>query len=726
MRMRVALAVAAFVPALAAAQADSKPPAESKEAPKKLDKIEVQAPNETGERRSSTAAKIVVDHDEIMQYGDTNVLDVMKRLPGVTVSGAGGRGSEIRLRGLGNGYTQILVNGDPVPPGFSLETLNPDNIERVEIYRSATAEFSTQAIAGTINIVLRKAAPTRQREFKIGGSVENGAVGSNLTAQISDRSGSLSYTLPLGFNEFRFDEPETAEQVATDANGVPTQRYVTQIRTRGVGDAINFSPRLNWDFAKDHTLLWESFLFGNRFRREHVEHSETSLGPPPQFATSFWRPFHSDLTGLRSNVKWIRKLDNGARLEARLGLSYFHRASEAIQDAYDDAGVYVLHRTVEGHATDNGAVTSGKYTLPIVASHALSVGWDGATAKRLESRVQDDTTFTGLPENDIDESYDARVSRLALFGQDEWEITDRLSTYLGLRWEGIDIKSIGNLVQDVHSRFGVWSPIVQALWKLPGTEKDQVRAGIARTYKAPTVYQIIPRRYIVTNNTPTTPDYEGNPDLKPELSWGLDLAYEHYFGANGIFSVSAYGRRIQDVMASELIDRDGTFITRPANVGNAISRGIEMDAKFGSRTFWPSGPPLDLRANASRNWSRVDTIPGPNNRLDGQTRFSATAGFDYNPPAVPFTFGGSFSFKTGGPVRLSTTQGRYDYARRTLDFYGLWKFNPSAQLRLTAGNTLAQDYQTTTLYNDPSGSALQLTARTPTYIRVGAVLELKL
>jgi len=724
MKTRAVAAIALLVPALAAAQAESKPP-EPKEPPKKIEKIEVQAPNETSERRSSTAAKIVVNHDEITQYGDTNVLDVMKRLPGVTVSGAGGRGSEIRLRGLGSGYTQILVNGDPMPPGFSLETLNPDNIERIEIYRSATAEFSTQAIAGTINIVLRKPAVTRQREVKVGASVENGQVSSNFTAQVSDRAGTLSYTLPFSYNEFRFESPAIAEQAGTDANGVPNLGYVTQQLSRGIGDAINFSPRLNWDFAKDHSLLWEMFFAGNHFRGEFDERSETFLGAPPQYATSFL-PYHSTWAMARTNLKWIRRFDNGGRLDARIGLAYYRRTSEAIFDAFDDAGTFVLHRTVDGHARDSGGVTSGKYTLPLVGGHAMAVGWDGAQSKRLESRVQTDLTPTGLPPFNIDESYDARVTRLAFFGQDEWEITDRFSTYLGLRWEGIDIQSIGNLVEETHSRFGVWSPIAQVLWKLPGTEKDQVRAAIARTYKAPTVYQIIPRRYIANNNTPTTPDYQGNPNLKPELSWGLDIAYEHYFGVNGIFSLSAYERRIDDVMMSELVDVNGTFITRPANVGGARSAGIEMDAKLGSRTFWPSGPPIDLRANAARNWSHVDAIPGPNNRIDGQTRFSATLGFDYNPPAAAFTFGGSFTFKTGGPLRLSITQGRYDYARRTLDFYGLWKFSTAAQLRVTVGNALAQDYQVANLFDDPGGSSLQLTTRSPSFVRAGAVLELKL
>src|SRR4051812_16360447 len=191
-----AAALSLAMPITAAAQAPAEPAPPPKEEPKKQETIEVTA-DAIAERRDSTASKIVVNRDEIVKYGDQTILDVMKRLPGVTVSGAGGRGTEIRMRGLGSGYTQILVNGERAPPGFSLDTLSPDLIERVEVYRGAVAEFSTQAIAGTINIVLRMKPATRQRELKVSATEENGEIGYNVTAQYGDKLDKLSYTVPL-------------------------------------------------------------------------------------------------------------------------------------------------------------------------------------------------------------------------------------------------------------------------------------------------------------------------------------------------------------------------------------------------------------------------------------------------------------------------------------------------------------------------------------------------
>ena len=93
-------------------------------------------------RRDDTASRIVIRREEVTRYGDRSVLDVLKRVPGVTIDGSGGRGGTIQMHGLG-AYTQVLVNGERVPSGFSFDSLSPDVIERIEVLRAATADLST-------------------------------------------------------------------------------------------------------------------------------------------------------------------------------------------------------------------------------------------------------------------------------------------------------------------------------------------------------------------------------------------------------------------------------------------------------------------------------------------------------------------------------------------------------------------------------------------------------
>ena len=49
-------------------------------------------------RRAANVAKQIYGREELDSFGDTNALDVLRRLPGVNV-GAGGRGAQ-RLRGF--------------------------------------------------------------------------------------------------------------------------------------------------------------------------------------------------------------------------------------------------------------------------------------------------------------------------------------------------------------------------------------------------------------------------------------------------------------------------------------------------------------------------------------------------------------------------------------------------------------------------------------------------
>ena len=134
--------------------------------------------NDTEVRRESTASKIVIGREEIEKQGDATLGEVLKRLPGVTVQGAPGRGGAIRMRGLGGGYTQILLDGERMPPGFSVDSLTPEQVERIEILRAPTAETGARAIAGTINIVLREGQKANPDDLKLTRSQEHGQ-GSN-------------------------------------------------------------------------------------------------------------------------------------------------------------------------------------------------------------------------------------------------------------------------------------------------------------------------------------------------------------------------------------------------------------------------------------------------------------------------------------------------------------------------------------------------------------------
>ena len=141
------------------------------------------------QRRNDTVSTITIGHDELVRQGDRALLDVLKRLPGITVARRAWRrpGPANPAARPGPGLYPDHARRRAVPTGFALDSLDPELVERVEIQRAATAEFSAQAIAGSINIVLKKAAPKPQREFKLGASASAGRGAGSATVQWSGK-----------------------------------------------------------------------------------------------------------------------------------------------------------------------------------------------------------------------------------------------------------------------------------------------------------------------------------------------------------------------------------------------------------------------------------------------------------------------------------------------------------------------------------------------------------
>lgn len=676
-------------------------------------------------RRDDTAAKIVVSQEEITRYGDTTLADVLKRQPGITVSGgnAGRGGGEIRMRGLGAGYTQILLNGEPAPPGFTLDSLPPSQVERIEIVRAATAEFSTQAIAGTINIVLKNKVTAAQRNLKLTVEGANVFTASTLDFQVSDKLDRMSYTFGGNLRGGTFKQESFRNEDGTDAQGQPNLLRTSVRRDTGGFTALTLTPRVNWTLSGNDTLSWQSFLLLNRSHSEGEALWTSLSGAPPPYFSNQTQP--TDRFSLfRTDLNWVRKLEDGAKLDAKIGFNASRRSTDFRQQGFDAAQFETLDAVTFSSATDHGFTSLGKYALPLGAEHTLGIGWDAGIGHRRENRVEHDRPIPGYLAVDSDERYTATLSRLALYAQDEWAVTPKFSLYLGLRAETLKTDSEGNTFSAIQNQSTVLSPLLQVLWKLPDSKNDQVRFALTRTYRAPGINRLIPRRYTSIYNSPVSPDNQGNPNLRPELATGLDLAFEHFFGGGALVSASAYLRQIDDFTRNNVSLVGDRWISMPVNDGRARTHGIELDAKFPLQLFFKTGPAIDLRANLARNWSSVDNVPGPNNRLADQTPLSANVGLDYKWSA-DFSLGGNFTYKTGGPIRLSENSSTYSTIKREMDIYGLWKFDATSQLRVSAVNVLAQPFTNVSQYTDAGGS-LRATSVFPVSALLRVVYEKKL
>ena len=656
-------------------------------------------------QRHDPAGRTTVGRDELTRFGDSSVSAVLKRQAGVSVVGG-----EIRMRGLGSGYTQILINGEPVPRGFSIDSIPPSLIDRIDIMRTATAEFGAQAIAGTINIIMKKAGGPARQDLSLTMRLLNERFNPSGALRWSDKRGNLGWSLGVDAARFAVINEGTARESLRDAPGAKTSVRDTLERNEGTIDQLILAPRMNWTFDGGDSLAWNTLL-ERTWRKFDQSSFETVVSGQPSTYPDNGFTLANNTRNERSDVTWTRTVGADGKLVVKASVNLNNRQSDYLFRGIGAGGS--LARRVLSDAIDNTATLSGKYLAPLGGSHNLGIGWDGGRTERSEARLQRDSTFAGAPLGELDEQYQAVVHRMALFAQDEWSVTPRLQLYLGLRWEGLRTTTTGRGFTEVGSRASVFSPIGQLLWKVPGSEKDQVRLALSRTYKAPLVASLVPRRFTVNNgNSPANPDTRGNPALRPELAWGVETGYERYIGKAGMAGVSLYARRIDDVTVQTLYRENGAWIATPLNNGRATVWGIELDTK---RVI---GPKLDLRANAARNWSRIDAVPGPSNRLDAQQKASVNAGVDYR-PTPEHTVGMNLNLQFGGPVRSSALLRSHTGPSRALEAYGLWKVDPALQLRVSASGLLLGDELSSRVYDDGAIFAgRDYAARTRTTFRI--------
>jgi outer membrane receptor for ferrienterochelin and colicins len=631
--------------------------------------------------QADTASKTIITSAMIRRHGDTSMLDVLKRVPGITVAGG------LRMRGLGEGFVQILLNGEAAPAGFSIESLTPESIERIEVSRAPSAEHSARGIAGSINFVLRRTVAQGRRDVRTTLATQAQRPSAQVALNVAGRRGALSYVLAGGGSASRSAlDASQSERVS----GARAQATTTARRDLGRSGALDFSPRLSWQLGSD-TVAWQSFLQFQRGGNDGQAASASAFGLRPQYDRALTHST-SGARVARSSVQWLRRLDDQASLDMSLTVSGALRDTDAHFAGDAPVPGLTMRQQVTRHTRDSGLTSKGKYSFPARGSHTAVLGWEGAANARAEERAQWRQSGQAAPVLTPGDS-SVRVRRAAAFAQDEWEVGGGWSMYLGLRWEQVRTLSAGMDSDTQANRYAVWSPILQSLWKDPARPGTRLRMALARTYEAPMPQTLIARRILAPDNKASTPDYQGNARLRPTLAWGADLGLEHEVGNGVTLGANAYARRLSDVAARALLLQDGRWVAMVDNNGSASVHGFDLDARVTRDVGDARGGALRsvaLRANLARNWSKVDRVDGPFNRLDGQVPVSAGVGVDVQLRALPVTLGADFGFQGGGMVANSNQERAWTSATRTLDVYGAWSVGKHGKLRLSLSNVLAQ------------------------------------
>ena len=682
--------------------------------------------------RELAAGKLIIGRKKITDSGLQNVADLLKREPAITI----GKDGRLSLLGL-PGYTQVLRDGLPATGKSPLE-LDLTEVEQIEIVKSTTAETGPFGIAGTINVILRKHVRKNQQQLNL----EAKSMG-------SERGGSANWIL----NQFSQDSPlSLMASVFLQKNRSPGNTQDTQILVAGSQQLPQFNARRN-NLSENETaalsgeiayktangsLSFKPSTGQININKLNEEQRLWAGGQQLQLTQASSASFHS----YQLPLNWLYESEEFGEMNANF-LWNDGQIRSGSSNLFNDQ-----HNAADNGLRRNEERNEGKsWQLAVNHQKRLS-GGHRLKSGILISHDQHEISNTYWLNGVIDTSLAAltnkagsREEKWRIFIQDDWRIDKTLALNAGLSTEEQHFDLTENNLAS-QSGFRVWSPSLHVTKKLEGDQRRQLRASLARSFKAPESDQLMLQPSVNSlapctsiagcgANTIDTADRSGNPGLQPERALALNLAYEHGLSQDSQISLEFYARQIERKIGKEIVLTPvpwaylPRYVQRPTNLGSASIQGVNLDWRVAVRDLWPSSPKLDLRGNLGWARSILSDVPGPDNRLEGQLPWRAKLGLTYAMSDAPLKIDVDANWLPGDWLRNSLTQRTYESHRTTLTANAIWTVNPQCRLVLNLDNLLAPDTQTVREYFN-AGSTVQTSTQKTNYARIGLRMELKL
>jgi len=121
----------------------------------------------------------VVSEEKIKELPDVNAAETIGRLPGVSVIRSGGEANKIILRGLDAKFVTMTINGIRIPStdstsrGVDLSMISQNSLAGLELYKALTPDKDGDALAGSVDLVTKKAPEKRSISARLMGNYNN-------------------------------------------------------------------------------------------------------------------------------------------------------------------------------------------------------------------------------------------------------------------------------------------------------------------------------------------------------------------------------------------------------------------------------------------------------------------------------------------------------------------------------------------------------------------------
>ncbi len=573
------------------------------------------------QRRDSNIAKVIITREDIVQFRDHRVGDILRRLPGLFMGGPPGENRDLRLRGLDKEYNQILINGERISGGgekreFELDRIPANMIERIEIIKNPSAEYGSDAVAGIVNIVLR-ASPSK---FTFDGMIGAGGPtqGRRSDKYLGDQNGMFTMGNTSGnigwrfgssfFRNLRVTEKEKFKpnlDRELDNEYIPTESIDTfgeLLWTPTPSDKFRLTPFLLYR-EEDKGRTKDTFGANGAVKAAESDHEFKVLREP------------------RITAAWDHRFSGGAVVELNSTINLHEEEKfKSLDSGTKPGGTFTpTKRTLEKEIKrDTETIVNLNYRQPFALFDTKNFFTTG-TKIRLKDRTKDksklDTTLaTGVTANTTGpkDNYAVDERNFGLFASDEIALTDKLYLTAGVRAEMIDgeLTDKRTLQSENAPLTTDVTPSAHIVYRI--FDQTNIRASYAHAVRRPQFDQLIP-----TLEETATQFKLGNPNLRPEKSRNYELQVEQFW-PNGIFSVGTYYRQLRDKQEEIIVGRSGAKdILQVTNVGKGSLWGAEFEA-MRQLDFLPFQWMRYFRLRANWTWTISSKVTDPDQRATRQ------------------------------------------------------------------------------------------------------------
>lgn len=572
--------------------------------------------------------------------------DILKNMPSVAMGGSPNHNRDIRLRGLGNGYTQVLINGRA--SGISgnnretvLDQIPASAIDYIEILTNPTAEYQADGINGIVNIVLKKGYSDGPLKGSLAFYADN-TKGYNGSLALGQQKGKFEYQLSYDrlqrtINNDKFSEKINYKNGAYDGTQTTDQREDKSFLNENARVEAKYRP-------------WKSGTFTGsmQFGRQLEEKTKT-IGIYTTKADSSYKdrssrtePEDKDNKFYEYVLDYRHNFKNSGSLKASVSYLRFNQPktkninSQALNDNGSLKGTPTMQEETEMLIDDNYFATLD-YTLPLGQRHKLKAGYRLAALNRdLDNSLAIFNSANGQWETSQSNqnNFIFRENTHALYVTDEfrWKFL-RLTAGMRAEKTYLDNESPVDKITKT-SNYTVLLPNFSAQFTLDSTQ--YITMGFGKRVRRPAFKDLSP---FVDNRDPLKIK-EGNPDLKPEYSYNYELGYLKNFKH---FNVGAnlFYRDINSLIQKVITEDDnGVQYEKPDNFTGAYLWGIELMGAAKIASWWT------LNASYSYFDSKITDPLFSGDALKDQLKYSAKIITDFR---LPFNTGLQVAANYFGP-----------------------------------------------------------------------------